>query len=54
MKTHHTLTSELILEAKRSKVKVTRPMNAVQTMQHPHVHENSRDAKVEVKAYSIK
>jgi len=45
------------LDVKRSKVKVTRPINAVTdnaAKQHTHVGWNFRDAKVKAKAYSIK
>ena len=43
------------LEVKRSKVKVTTPINAVvDNAAYTEISGNFRDAKVKVKAYSIK
>ena len=49
------ITSRDYLKSKRSKVKVTRPVNAVidNAMHDTEIGGNSRDAKMKVKAYSI-
>jgi len=41
-------------EVKRSKVKVTRPINAIKDNAATPIGGNSRDAMVKVKAYYIK
>jgi len=52
MEVHHTSNQWIYLEVKRSKVKVTRQINDV--IDNARYGGNSRDAKVKVKAYSIK